>query len=262
MERFFWRDTIRLMAEESISQAGRILLVDDDVKLCKYVIEYLKLDGFDVEAVHDGERGLERSVSGNHSLVVLDVMIPGFNGFEVLRRIRAQSNIPVLMLTARGDEIDRVVGLELGADDYLPKPFNPRELVARIRAILRRTACFPDGQLHFTDRQHLVVGDVEMNIGARLVRRAGEIISLTGVEFVLLEALLRSAGSVIPREELSVGVLGRRPTKYDRSLDMHISNIRKKLGHQVGTLERIKTLRGVGYSYTLPCDAITESSTE
>ncbi len=250
------------MVEKPTARADRLLVVDDDVKLCDLVMEYLEPDGFEVEAVHDGERGLERALSGTHSLVVLDVMLPGFNGFDVLRRIRAESNIPVLMLTARGDDVDRVVGLEIGADDYLPKPFNPRELVARIRAILRRAVRSSDGQLATPGGDRITVGDVEVDIGARVVRRAGEIIELTGVEFTLLEALLRSAGSVIPRGELSRTVLGRALTSYDRSLDMHVSNLRKKLGHWVGDAERIKTLRGVGYLYTVASDADGESPME
>lgn len=177
-------------------------------------------------------------------MVVLDVMLPGLNGFDVLHQIRALSKIPVLMLTARGDDVDRIVGLEIGADDYLPKPFNPRELAARIRAILRRTSSTEN-----RDATRIVVGDVEMETGTRLVRRSGGIVDLTVVEYDILEKLLRAAGRILTREELSKQVLGRESSPFDRSIDMHISNLRKKLGHRVGDAERIKTVRGVGYIY-------------
>jgi two-component system response regulator CpxR len=174
-------------------------------------------------------------------------MLPGLNGFEVLRKIRTESRIPVLMLTARGDDVDRIVGLEIGADDYLPKPFNPRELAARIRAILRRAST--DQRLQATLQKVLTVGDVKLEAGTRVVQRGGEVIELTAVEFDLLEKLLRAAGSIITREELSTEVLGRNLSPFDRSIDMHISNLRKKLGHHFGAVERIKTVRGVGYIY-------------
>src|SRR6266566_3544858 len=225
----------------------RVLVIDDDVGLCELVEEYLGPEGYDVEAAHNGERGLERALANDHALVVLDVMLPGMNGFDVLRRIRAKSGIPVLMLTARGDDVDRIVGLEIGADDYLPKPFNPRELVARIRAVLRRTR--PTEAAAAANREVLVVGDIEMDSGTRAVTRAGENVELTAVEFDLLERLLRAAGTIITREELSKEVLGRSSSPFDRSIDMHISNLRKKLGHQFGAGERIKTVRGVGYIY-------------
>ncbi len=225
----------------------QILIIDDDVALCELVTEYLEPLGFQIESVHRGDTGVERALAGKHSLVVLDVMLPGLNGFEVLRRIRADSKVPVLMLTARGDDVDRIVGLEIGADDYLPKPFNPRELVARIRAILRRAKLDePAGQ---TTTKKLSVGDVELDSGTRAVYRGGENVELTAVEFDLLEKLLRAAGHIVTREELSKEVLGRSASPFDRSIDMHISNLRKKLGHQFGDTERIKTVRGVGYIY-------------
>jgi two-component system response regulator CpxR len=223
----------------------QILIIDDDVALCELVTEYLEPLGFEIQAVNRGDQGAEIALSGNFSIVVLDVMLPGLNGFEVLRRIRSQSKVPVLMLTARGDDVDRIVGLEIGADDYLPKPFNPRELVARIRAILRRSqtdaAREPGGSL--------IAGDVELDPATRVVRRGGQVIEVTAVEFDLLEKLLRAAGRIITREELSKEVLGRSTSPFDRSIDMHISNLRKKLGHQLGDVERIKTVRGVGYIY-------------
>jgi two-component system response regulator CpxR len=224
----------------------RVLVIDDDVGLCELVKEYLEPEGYDVEATHNGERGIARAFSDEHALVVLDVMLPGINGFDVLRRIRSRSRIPVLMLTARGDDVDRIVGLEIGADDYLSKPFNPRELVARIRAILRRTQ--PSDSLSGA-RENLMVGDIEMEIATRTVRRAGRPIELTVVEYDLLEKLLRSAGQIARREDLVKEVLGRELSPFDRSIDMHVSNLRKKLGHQLNGLERIKTIRGVGYIY-------------
>jgi two-component system, OmpR family, response regulator CpxR len=225
-----------------------ILIVDDDRELSELVAELLSEEGFGVESAHDSAGGLARAQAGGHSLVVLDVMMPGMNGFEVLRRLRSSgSRTPVLMLTARGEDVDRIVGLEIGADDYLPKPFNPRELVARIRAILRRTRHDEDADALGPER--VTVGDVEVDTGTRHVRRGGESVELTNVEYELLLLLLASAGRVVTREELVRSVLGRELSVFDRSIDMHISNLRKKLGHQFGATERIKTVRGVGYIY-------------
>lgn len=224
-----------------------VLVIDDDVGLCELVAEYLEPEGYKVEAVHNGEKGVERALSNEHALAVLDVMLPGINGFEVLRRIRAHSRLPIVMLTARGDDVDRIVGLEIGADDYLPKPFNPRELVARINAVLRR-ARSPDKDER-QERDTLVVGDIEMDTSTRVVHRAGEAIELTVVEYDLLEKLLRAPGRILTREELVKDVLHRNLSPFDRSIDMHVSNLRKKLGHQVQGVERIKTVRGVGYIY-------------
>lgn len=224
---------------------AKILIIDDDVELCELVGEYLTREGFEVEAVHNGDKGLERAISGQPTLVVLDIMLPGMTGLEVLRRLRSESMTPVLILTARGDDVDRIVGLEIGADDYLAKPFNPRELVARVRAILRRSKAGP-----LATAAAVTVGDVELDPGARTVTREGETLELTAVEFSLLEALMRSAGQVVTREYLAQTVLGRRFVAYDRSIDMHVSKLRKKLGPQPGgDAERIKTVRGVGYIY-------------
>ena len=229
----------------------RILVIDDDVELCGLVGEYLESEGFLVEAVYDGERGLERAREDGYVLIVLDVMLPGMNGFEVLRHIRSSSRIPVLLLTARGEEVDRIVGLEIGADDYLPKPFNPRELVARIRAVLRRTR---DGKSGTADSipEILRVGDIELDPATRSVRRAGNPVDLTSVEFGLLEALLREAGRVVTRERLAATVLSRKFSPFDRSIDMHVSKVRKKIGDAEGEPEHIKTVRGVGYIFALP----------
>src|SRR5215208_5063341 len=224
-----------------------VLIVDDDRELCELVAELLGEEGFRVEVANRSDAGLERALSGEHALVVLDVMMPGMNGFEVLRRLRAEgSDVHVMMLTARGDDVDRIVGLEIGADDYLPKPFNPRELVARIRAVLRRAQ---PAESTTSARETIRVGDIEMDSNTRNVRRSGEVVELTGVEYDLLEILLRNAGQIVKREDLVKDVLGRELSPFDRSIDMHVSNLRKKLGHQLNGLERIKTIRGVGYIY-------------
>ena len=225
------------------SKSERILVIDDDVELCKLVTRYLTQEGFSIDSVNAGAPGAEQALSGNHSLVVLDIMMAGDNGFDVLRRIRAQSRIPVLMLTAKGDALDRVLGLEMGADDYLPKPFNPQELAARIRAILRRAK--PDA----SPRAPLTVGDVEIDAGARVARRRGEIVNLTTVEFDLLEVLLRAAGQVVGRDKLTRDVLGREFSPFDRSIDTHVCNLRKKIGTLPDGTERIKGVRGIGYLY-------------
>ena len=234
----------------------RILIIDDDYELCTLVSEYLAAEGFGVEAVHDGETGLQRASNGNYLLIVLDVMLPGMSGFDVLRRLRATSRIPVLLLTARGEDVDRIVGLEIGADDYLPKPFNPRELVARIRAILRRSAADPQGIGAPRPPEILRVGDIELDPATRTVRHGGEAVDLTSVEFNLLEVLLREAGRVVTREQLVSAVLSRKFSPFDRSIDMHVSKVRKKLGDINGEEEHIKTVRGVGYILARPRERV------
>jgi two-component system response regulator CpxR len=236
--------------EKGQVEMSRILVVDDDIDLCELLSDYLTTEGFTVDVVHDGESGAERALAGDYSLVVLDVMLPGINGFEVLRRLRAGSATPVLMLTARGDDVDRIVGLELGADDYLPKPFNPRELVARIRAVQRRTAAGP--ATGTAQGEKIAVGDVTLDLGARTVHVAGELLELTSLEFTLLEVLIRLAGQVVSREELSLQALGRELNAYDRSIDVHVSSLRRKLGTLGEESERIKTVRGIGYFYSRP----------
>ncbi len=229
---------------------NRILIIDDDEELCELVSEYLTVEGFETAAVHDGETGLQKALSGEFDLVTLDVMLPKKNGFDVLRELRQTSKIPVLMLTARGEDMERIVGLEIGADDYLPKPFNPRELVARLRAILRRVET---GEISAQiDSDRLTVDDVEVQISARSAMRNGEDLNLTSVEFDLLAELLRHAGKVVKKEDLSEKVLERKLSPFDRSLDMHVSNLRKKLGNRENDSEIIKTIRSVGYIYTLP----------
>ncbi|MBF0487431.1 MAG: response regulator transcription factor [Nitrospirae bacterium] len=225
---------------------SNILIIDDDTELCDLLKDYLTPEGFVVEAVHDGLKGIDAVIQGQHSLVVLDVMLPGANGFEVLRRVRAVSSVPVLMLTARGEDVDRIVGLEIGADDYMPKPFNPRELVARIRAVLRRVESAPQSQ-HDTGR--LIVADVELAVTTRTVLRAGQKVELTSVEFAILEVLMRKAGQVVSRDELVKQAMGRNLLAYDRSIDVHVSSLRKKLGQRADDSERIKAVRSIGYLY-------------
>lgn len=231
---------------------NRILVIDDDIELCELLNDYLSGEGFAVETVNSGKQGAEQALAAEYILVILDVMLPEMNGFDVLRKIRKDSEVPVIMLTARGDDIDRIVGLELGADDYLPKPFNPRELVARIRAIQRRTETTAMQQPQEGKPTELKVGDVILYTTNRTVKRSGESIDLTSVEFNLLEVLLSRAGEVISREDLVANVLGRRLSAYDRSIDVHVSAVRKKLGHYDGDTERIRTIRSVGYLYSLP----------
>lgn len=226
--------------------ATRLLVIDDDIELCELLTEYLGPEGFAVEAVNNGEDGAARALSNEHALVVLDVMLPGMNGFDVLRRIRAGSSIPVLMLTAKGDDIDRIVGLELGADDYLPKPFNPRELIARIRAIQRRVVPIIEAGSSAPTARDIVVNDITLSPGRRTVSRANEPVAVTAVEFLLLYELMKNAGRVVERERLAETVLGRKLAMFDRSIDVHVSSLRKKLGR-----ERISSVRGVGYQYVV-----------
>ena len=218
----------------------RLLVIDDDDELAELLVTYLGAEGFEVDVAHDGLLGLERARRGEHDLIVLDVMLPGATGFDVLRELRKTSRVPVVMLTARGEDIDRIVGLELGADDYLPKPFNPRELVARIRAIFRRSA--PEAPA-----SKIAVDDVEVDPAAHIAKRGGEELSLTTAELAVLELLLKNAGRVVSREDLCDHALGRAFSPFDRSIDVHVSNLRKKLGGG----DRIRTVRGVGYLYAL-----------
>jgi DNA-binding response OmpR family regulator len=228
----------------------RVLIVDDDVELCQLISQYLGQEGLAVEAVHTGQKGIERALSGEYAILVLDVMLPGIEGLEVLRCVRAQSRMPVLMLTARGHEQDRIQGLEMGADDYLPKPFNPRELSARIEAILRRSIDHSMGDGSRAPHT-IVIEDIELDKGARTARRSGETLNLTTVEFDLLDEFLRSPGRVLSRAEIVRSVLGREFSPFDRSIDTHVSNLRKKLGPRRDGSERIKAIRGTGYLYCL-----------
>lgn len=229
----------------------RVLVIDDDVELCELLSEYLSGEGFSVEAVYNGEDGLETAGNGNYDLIVLDIMLPKLNGFDVLRHIRSKSGIPVIMLTARDEVVDKIVGLEIGADDYLAKPFNPRELVARIRAVLRRIHQeWEDGNGRL-QLPVIKIGDIEMHMATRLVYVSGTPVNLTSMEFSILEILLKYAGRFVSRDQLIRSVLGRSPNPYDRSIDVHISRLRKKLGRRVAGTERIKAIRNVGYLYVL-----------
>ncbi len=227
----------------------QVLVIDDDRELCELVSNLLESEGFDVETVHDPHGGLQRALSEQHSLVVLDVMLPGMTGFELLRTLRLSSQVPVLMLTARGEGIDRIIGLEMGADDYLPKPFNPRELVARIHAICRRVQSVEKVEKYSPSRIQL--DDIVIDVSTRTVKQNNRDIRLTAVEFSLLHELMKHAGKVMERKVLTRKVLGRKFGVFDRSIDVHVSSLRKKLGQMVHDRERIKTVRSVGYMYTL-----------
>ncbi len=215
-----------------------LLIIDDDTELCALLAEFLTREGYSVALEHDGARGLERAVNGNFALIVLDLMLPTLDGFALLKQLRTKSRVPVLMLTARGEDVDRIVGLELGADDYLAKPFNPRELIARIRAILRRAQSPSQGKLE--------VNGVTIDPGTREVTCDRRPIEMTTLEFDILEVLMRSAGHVVSRDALMESMYNRKATPFDRSIDMHVSHLRKKL-----ELDRtlIKTVRGVGYQF-------------
>ncbi len=235
--------------------ATRILVVDDDVELCELVQQYLQSQGFQVDAVHDGSTGVESALSNFYALVILDVMLPGIRGFEALRQIRGKSAIPVIMLTAHGEDVDRIVGLEIGADDYLPKPFNPRELAARIHAVLRRTSASAAREIQ--NPAFIVLDDIRLDTRARAARQKTRDVELTSAEFELLALFFKSPGQVLPREELVKGALGRELEPSDRSLDVHISNLRKKLGPCEDGTERIRAIRNVGYVYVASDAAVS-----
>lgn len=229
---------------------SKLLLVDDDQELCQLLQEYLSTEGFEVTVAHDGQQALDKTTADTFEVIILDVMLPIYNGFEVLRKLRDYCQTPVLMLTARGETVDRIVGLEMGADDYLPKPCNPRELVARLRAILRRT----DTKLetNTTPKPDLLqVDQLQLSQGSRSATLSGQPINLTGAEFTVLELLMRSAGQVISKEQLTEQALGRKLTPYDRSIDVHVSNIRKKVTALGGSKDLIINIRGAGYMLTI-----------
>jgi DNA-binding response OmpR family regulator len=226
------------------SDKRKVLLVDDDVELTELLREYLWQEGFEATAVHDGDSGVSEALSGRHAIVVLDVMMPRVNGIEALRRIRRSSRIPVLMLTARGDDIDRVVGLELGADDYVPKPCTPRELVARLRAILRRTEHTESAD---ANAGPLTVGHLHLWPQKRQAHWRDDALELTSAEFSLLEVLARNAGDIVSKAALCEQALGRPLARFDRSIDVHLSSIRRKLGTRTDGKPWIETVRGRGY---------------
>jgi len=217
----------------------RLLIIDDDVELCSLLQEFLEREEYSVQCVHEGHAGLEQVQQGGYDLIILDVMLPGMDGFEILKRLRTTSRVPVLMLTARGEDVDRIIGLELGADDYLPKPFNPRELSARVKAILRRTEPRPN-------RGRVEVNGVALDPGTREVTCDAKPIEVTTLEFDILEQLMRNAGRVVSRDGLMESLYNRKATPFDRSIDMHVSHLRRKLE---GGKPVIKTIRGVGYQF-------------
>jgi two-component system, OmpR family, response regulator CpxR len=223
---------------ELAPSGASILLVDDDSELCELLQEFFARRNIRLETVNDGRRGLARALDGGHDLLLLDVMMPGLDGFELLRLVRRQSQVPVIMLTARTTQADRVAGLDAGADDYLPKPFGTEELMARIRAVLRRAVRTPK------EAEVLEAGAIKLIPSARQVLADGAIVAVTTVEYDILEFLVNSAGRIVSRDELTAALYRRRATKFDRTLDMHICNLRKKLG---GHGDLIRTVRGVGY---------------
>jgi len=227
---------------------SRVLIVDDDQELVSLLQRFLRNDGFEVYAVFDHRSGLDAALSGEYDVIILDVMLPGGSGFELLKSLRASSRVPVILLTARGQAVDRILGLEIGADDYVPKPFDPRELVARMRAVLRRSQ-----QVHSegSGDESLNVGDVALSLGSHTALCNGVAVELTGAEFNMLELLLRRAGAVVTREELAQAALGRPLSAFDRSVDVHVSRLRKKLGCGPDGEERIRPVRGIGYFYAL-----------
>jgi len=233
--------------KSKISPVNRLLIVDDDHALVNLLERFLQGEGFQVDAAYDYASGLAAALKGGHELIILDVMLPGGTGFELLKGVRRESAVPVLLLTARGEAIDRILGLEIGADDYLAKPFDPRELVARIRAIFRRTREPLPAGARPEHEEVLKVGDVTLSLGSRTVTCAGKPVDLTAVEFNVLELLLRNAGKVVTRGQIAEVALGRPLSVFDRSVDVHVSRMRKKLGALHGSDELIRPIRGVGY---------------
>jgi two-component system response regulator CpxR len=230
-----------------LSKTARVLLTDDDQEFCLMVSDFLKAEGeFDIDMRHDGESGAVAAIGSDYDAIILDVGLPKLNGFEVLKEIRQTQSTPVLMLTARGDDIDRILGLEIGADDYLPKPCNLRELLARIRAVLRRTQGF---QSTDTPANSRTLGDLRIEFGSQSVYRDNAIVPLTGAEYLVLETLTQAAGKVVDKDQIARHALGREVMPYDRSVDAHIANLRKKLGLLYSGRQRIKTIRGKGYLY-------------
>ena len=234
----------------------KVLIIDDDKKLCRLVKDYLGPMGYDVHSAHTGAEGLEKVRTGDFHAVILDVMMPVVDGFEVLKTLRKESDIPVLMLTARGDETDRIVGLELGADDYLPKTFSTRELLARLRAVTRRYF-ISDRQSgpHAAD-EPLILGELQISHTSRTAHLGSETLNLTPIEFDLLASLAKAAGRVLTRDQLMDAVAGRSYDVFDRSIDVHISSLRRKLGDDPREPRFIRTVRSTGYMFTDPKDMV------
>ncbi len=238
--------------QQTASSQSKLLLIDDDMKYCRLICDYLGRFGYEVIAVHTGTEGLQKAVETGYAAVLLDVMLPGIDGFEVLRRMREQAATPVLMLTSLGEETDRIVGLEMGADDYLPKTSSPRELLARLRAVLRRSAARPAGSETDGAPAEIVIGPLSINVGARLASLDGEALPLTPVEFELLVVLAQSRGRVKTREELINEIRDRNYDVYDRSIDVHVSALRKKLKDDPKSPRFIRTVRAAGYMLIHP----------
>ncbi|MDN3390414.1 MULTISPECIES: response regulator [unclassified Pseudoalteromonas] len=224
----------------------KLLMIDDDTGLCELLSEYLTAQGFEIQSVHDGEQGLKLAQANDYALILLDVMLPTLDGFEVLKQLRQTKLTPVIMLTAKGEDFDRIFGLELGADDYIPKPFNHRELLARVKAITRRIEHI--NSLNAATTSKLLVNGITVNLAAREASIDSSTLTLTGTEYEILTLLCKNAGEVVSKEQISEEVLGRRLASFDRSIDMHVSNIRKKIAEHI-TGERIKTMRGTGYVF-------------
>ncbi|GAA6167777.1 response regulator transcription factor [Sessilibacter corallicola] len=234
--------------DEVIRNMNSILLVDDDMDLCNLLEEYLSEEGFKVTTANDGAAGLAQARENQFDAIVLDVMLPIHSGFEVLNKVRDFSNVPILMLTAKGDSIDRIVGLDMGADDYLPKPCNPRELVARINAVLRRLDKKREGP---QNPDFLQVNGITLNRGNRSCSFQGKALNITGAEFSILDQLMSKAGNILSKEVLTERALSRKLTPYDRSIDVHVSNIRKKLSSIGVDKDQIINVRGAGYMFTV-----------
>ncbi len=228
----------------------RILIIDDDIEMCDLLSKFLTRENFEVETANTGEEGLAKLELEKHEFAILDVMLPDTMGFDVLRRIRTISTIPVLMLTAKGDEIDRIIGLEIGADDYLPKPFNPRELVARIQAVFRRI----EASSSKDQTEKLTVGDLLIELESRTVFLGEKVVELTTTEFDVLKVLVNSAGKIVSRDKIAEDGMDKRLALFDRSVDMIISKIRQKIGRDGNNLERIRAVRNAGYIYAKPSE--------
>jgi len=233
----------------TINSVNQLLIIDDDRALVNLLKRFLEAEGFHIDAAYDHDSGLAAARNNQHELIILDVMLPGGSGFELLKALRHDSSIPVLLLTARGEAVDRILGLEIGADDYLSKPFDPRELVARVRAVLRRTREAASGGPRSDHDEVLRVGDIELSLATRSVSCGGKSVDLTSVEFNVLELLLRNAGSVVTRDQIAEVALGRPLNAFDRSVDVHVSRLRKKLGGFPGTEDLIRPIRGIGYFF-------------
>jgi DNA-binding response OmpR family regulator len=238
------------MKPENLPVETKVLIIDDDIKLCRLIKDYLGPMGFDVDAAHSGAGGLKKALSGNFHVIILDVMLPEMDGFEILKQLRKESDIPVLMLTALGDETDRIVGLEMGADDYLPKTFSTRELLARLRAVTRRYYHKFDTQLN--DEGSIMVGELRIDNASRSARLKGDTLMLTPIEFDLLASLAKAPGRVLTRDQLLDAVAGRDYEVFDRSIDVHISSLRRKLGDNPREPIFIKTVRSAGYMFIDP----------